>query len=1519
MRRFLVLLFVFSFPVLVVAQTPAPDSVLVSYQVVWGGNPSGCTAFALGSHDDPVGNGADSDYSYPWNTSSSMNDAYAYPDEPDDWITDEPGVRIVFVGVWGSVDCNDPGETIAVFENFVNSLPPRYAYFTPEPAQLTATARIEEFDGVEADTLTFIATVVNTGGVPIKNLGVWRTFDLSFVFPDSVQDATTTDPKLDPATSPGVARQAELAVGDTLETEQKYVINEVGTYQRPSDRWPTEVSVQVIAKVGHIEAETDLGNPVEIERSCDDAPAANTGAVPSSATDPDPPGGEACPRNRADVVPLAKELVVNATGNAGDVAPGDEVCDTGERLTIDGETVRECTLRAAIEEFAAQSGGGTRLIEFDVPADASNPTAVHVIDLSGPALPAVSGRVFMDGSTQPDGTPIEIDGSGLEGGLESPGLTLGDGSFAVVQNLAFYSFPGTVLTFPGQLGAIVEGNFFGTDWAGSHETSAAASDALRNGGDAIRVQGDDAEIGVEQGNRIYGSRTGIVGDGAEGIVIANNEIGTAASPNTGYGIDLTDGAGSTIGGETSGGNTIQFNQTGGIRIAGTTSAPLAVQGNAITDNGGDGVDLQQVPIQAIVDVGGPSAASGNTITGNDGAGIRVRGDGWVSGFAPRTVIQGNTIEKNAGLGVVVEGTAGDVLVGGETSTTGTAPGNDIRDGIRFDTANRSFIQGNILSNEDPVTGRSTLNPVVFLRGTSLTVGGDAPEKGNVIVGVPDPDDGGQGVGVLDEAANSVIEHNYIGTDGSVASPLGVGVHLTSSTAVVRANVLSGNTVAGIVTEGGGEVLGNWIGTNRDGTVSIPNGIGVDVTSGSLILGGEKAGVECEDPCNVISGNTGPGVVVRDDAIATIRGNVIGLTGDRTRLLGNEHGLVVEGDQTLIGGPSEAVNSRCDGPCNTIAGNRGDGIRTFEEEVDTGFDGGRLSAGERGADEVRIVGNVIGNDDDGRSGGGLGNQGHGVALGAGNHNVVGTSSPGEGNLIAGNRASGVAVHRSSNSTFLLTPDGYGNTIRGNRIRVNGTTAIDLNPSWILDEADGWSMLDAGDGDEGGNEGMNWPYLIESRPVDALSSDLVVLWTGEAGTYRIDVYGQPGCTSGGSAEWLVDTRFVTFEGTLGETAVLENVRSSNPRYTATVTDEDGSTSEVSNCRAYGSGGPINQQQLDADVATAVGDAWMTLQSGSASTPSAPTSSGSSKNAHQRTLAAAKTAEVATDGTFAEAQAEAPDGTRFRPQSLDGPAWDVVELTPQTGDTYDVCLPTADLATPDESVIVAAGPATGGAWQPYDTRLATIDGAGHACADGLPGTAVYTFGLPDAPIPVELADFTARLAAEAAEIEWQTASETNNAGFHVERAVGDAGRFEPVGFVEGKGTTVQAQRYRFVDADLPFAAETLTYRLRQVDLDGTASLSDAVTVEVAAPDALVLHGVFPHPVRRQATLRYELPAAEAVRIDVYDLLGRRVHTLVDAPLPAGRQEVSFDATGLASGVYFMRLTTPSATQTQRVVVVR
>lgn len=238
---------------------------------------------------------------------------------------------------------------------------------------------------------------------------------------------------------------------------------------------------------------------------------------------------------------------------------------------------------------------------------------------------------------------------------------------------------------------------------------------------------------------------------------------------------------------------------------------------------------------------------------------------------------------------------------------------------------------------------------------------------------------------------------------------------------------------------------------------------------------------------------------------------------------------------------------------------------------------------------------------------------------------------------------------------------------------------------------------------------------------------------------------------------------------------------------------------------------------------------------------------------------------------------------------------------------------------------GTAVAGAPRP-DGRADPIIGAPNETSSGTDG-AGRAYAFSGSVLPVELTEFAARSAeAGAVTLTWTTASETNNAGFAVERRpVGLAGTSAPeaafarVGFVSGAGTTTEAQQYRFRDGDLPADAPRVAYRLKQIDRDGAATYSEVIEIEVGAPARFALRSNVPNPFRNQTTIHYDLPQPGPVRLAVYDALGRRVAVLVDEAQTAGRKQIDLDGGQLASGVYLLRLEAGGRVAHRRITVVR
>jgi len=166
----------------------------------------------------------------------------------------------------------------------------------------------------------------------------------------------------------------------------------------------------------------------------------------------------------------------------------------------------------------------------------------------------------------------------------------------------------------------------------------------------------------------------------------------------------------------------------------------------------------------------------------------------------------------------------------------------------------------------------------------------------------------------------------------------------------------------------------------------------------------------------------------------------------------------------------------------------------------------------------------------------------------------------------------------------------------------------------------------------------------------------------------------------------------------------------------------------------------------------------------------------------------------------------------------------------------------------------------------------------------------------IPIELAQFTVRAEGSQVEMRWTTSSETNNAGFEVQRK---RESWSTLGFVEGAGTTNEPQEYRYRTDVEPGA---YSFRLKQVDQDGVTTFSDVRELEIL-PSKRTISETAPNPVRNEARVNVELPIEQVVRAYVVNLLGQRVATVTSRSIK-GREAIEFDVGALASGSYFLVL---------------
>jgi hypothetical protein len=188
----------------------------------------------------------------------------------------------------------------------------------------------------------------------------------------------------------------------------------------------------------------------------------------------------------------------------------------------------------------------------------------------------------------------------------------------------------------------------------------------------------------------------------------------------------------------------------------------------------------------------------------------------------------------------------------------------------------------------------------------------------------------------------------------------------------------------------------------------------------------------------------------------------------------------------------------------------------------------------------------------------------------------------------------------------------------------------------------------------------------------------------------------------------------------------------------------------------------------------------------------------------------------------------------------------------------------------------------------------------------------------IPVELTSFIASAKDGNVVLNWATATETNNKGFEIERAsTSPVQVWEKIGFVPGSGTTTEHKTYSYSDNELNTG--NYTYRLKQIDFNGSFSYSKEVNANVVSPLTYALEQNYPNPFNPSTTIKYSIPEDGFVKLRVFNMLGEEIISLVNNVQKAGRYEVVFDASSLASGVYLYRLEAQNYSSIKKMLLVK
>lgn len=174
---------------------------------------------------------------------------------------------------------------------------------------------------------------------------------------------------------------------------------------------------------------------------------------------------------------------------------------------------------------------------------------------------------------------------------------------------------------------------------------------------------------------------------------------------------------------------------------------------------------------------------------------------------------------------------------------------------------------------------------------------------------------------------------------------------------------------------------------------------------------------------------------------------------------------------------------------------------------------------------------------------------------------------------------------------------------------------------------------------------------------------------------------------------------------------------------------------------------------------------------------------------------------------------------------------------------------------------------------------------------------------PLPVELLTFTAHYnSSNTVDLNWTTATETNNDYFTVERSQ-DGVEFETLDVTDGAGNSTSILNYSIVDAN-PLQGLSY-YRLSQTDFDGTRKYSEIVSVEKNNTGFEITHTAEETP--GQLSIYFNCTGNCNVNIELYDIRGRKIYSSKRLALEK-ESSLTIPVSNFSNGIYLIKATNGS-----------
>jgi hypothetical protein len=268
---------------------------------------------------------------------------------------------------------------------------------------------------------------------------------------------------------------------------------------------------------------------------------------------------------------------------------------------------------------------------------------------------------------------------------------------------------------------------------------------------------------------------------------------------------------------------------------------------------------------------------------------------------------------------------------------------------------------------------------------------------------------------------------------------------------------------------------------------------------------------------------------------------------------------------------------------------------------------------------------------------------------------------------------------------------------------------------------------------------------------------------------------------------------------------------------------------------------------------------------------------------------------------------------------------------GFLYTMRLPYAQSEVRGDEATYTIWENSGAGWVDVGLGVPPDTAANFVQQSGLTSFSDWAIAATTGALPIQLASFQAAVVAHTTDVRltWSTLSELNNYGFYVQRSSSAASGFVDCAdnFVRGSGTSLSPKQYAWLEKSV--TPGTYYYRLKQVDLDGTTTMTDPVRVTVEtptgvdngrAPEVFALAQNYPNPFNPSTRIEFSVEQTGQATLIVYNILGDEVATLYAGTAVAGTAyAVAFDGSRLANGAYFCRLTSGEKTELRKMILLK